>query len=51
MLALGAALVLAGVVLGSSWLGFAAILPFLYVLPCLLMFAMCMRKGHSSQGS
>lgn len=43
----------AGLVLGSSILGFAAILPLLYVLPCLLMAAMCMRGqggGSTSNG-
>ena len=51
LLALVAVLTAAGLILGSMWLGFAAILPFLYVLPCLLMLAICMRKGNSSQGS
>lgn len=40
-----AALAIAGLALGSGVLGLAAILPLLYVLPCLLMLAMCM-KGH-----
>lgn len=48
LLALVAALTAGGLILGSMWLGFAAILPFLYVLPCLLMLAICMRKGNSS---
>ena len=50
-LALVAVLAAGGLLLGSMWPGFTAILPFLYVLPCLLMLAMCMRKGNSSQGS
>jgi hypothetical protein len=29
--------------LASARLGFATVLPFLYVLPCLLMSAMCMK--------
>ena len=48
MLALGVVLALAALALGSIWLGFAAILPFLYVLPCLAMVAMCMRKSGTS---
>ncbi|USA38944.1 hypothetical protein [Pelagerythrobacter marinus] len=51
MLALGVVLALAALALGSIWLGFAAILPFLYVLPCLAMVAMCMRKSGTSTGS
>ena len=43
-------LAVAGLVLGSSILGFAAILPLLYVLPCLFMAAMCMR-GHGGGGT
>ncbi len=37
VLALGAA------VFGSVWFGVAAVLPLLYVLPCLAMMAMCMK--------
>jgi hypothetical protein len=37
VLAVGAA------VLGSVWLGLAAVLPLLYLLPCLAMLAMCMK--------
>lgn len=33
---------------GSIWLGFAALVPFLYTLPCLVMLAMCMKKGGGS---
>ena len=43
-------LAVAGLVLGSSILGFAAILPLLYILPCLFMAAMCMR-GHGRGGT
>lgn len=52
---LGAAmLAMAGLALGSSVLGFAALLPLLYALPCLLMLAMCMfgmRKDGAASGS
>lgn len=51
LLALSAVLAIAALALGSVWLGFAAILPFLYVLPCLLMLAICMRHGSSSKQS
>ena len=51
MLALGVVLALAALALGSMWLGFAAILPFLYVLPCLAMVAVCMRKNGTSTGT
>ena len=51
LLVLAVALAAGGLLLGSRWPGFTAILPFLYLLPCLLMLAMCMRKGNSSQGS
>lgn len=43
-----AALALAALAAGSAWLGVAAMLPFLYTLPCLLMVAMCMRGMRSS---
>ncbi|MCP2017743.1 MAG: hypothetical protein ABJF09_03440 [Qipengyuania citrea] len=43
VLALGAA------ILGSMWFGFAAVLPLLYLFPCLAMMAMCM-KGMKSTG-
>ncbi|MFW2445791.1 MAG: hypothetical protein ACN4E6_00565 [Qipengyuania pacifica] len=43
VLALGAA------ILSSMWFGFAAVLPLLYLLPCLAMMAMCM-KGMKSAG-
>jgi hypothetical protein len=42
-----AALALAALAAGSAWLGGAAMLPFLYTLPCLLMVAMCMRGMRS----
>lgn len=37
VLALGAA------VFGSVWFGVAAVLPLLYVVPCLIMMGMCMK--------
>lgn len=37
----------AAVAFGSAVLGFAAILPLLFLLPCLVMAAMCM-KGHGN---
>lgn len=43
-------LAVAALVLGSAVLGFAAILPLLFILPCLVMAAMCM-KGHGKAGS
>ena len=47
VLALGAG------VLGSVWFGLAAVLPLLYLLPCLAMLAMCMKgmKGNKPQDS
>lgn len=48
VLALGAA------VFGSVWFGIAAVLPLLYVLPCLAMMAMCMkcmRRTSDTNGS
>lgn len=42
-----AALALVALAVGSGWLGVAALLPFLYTLPCLLMVAMCMRGMRS----
>jgi len=39
------ALASGGLALGSSVLGFAAILPLLYTLPCLVMLAMCMKRN------
>ena len=43
-------LAVAGLALGSSLLGFAAILPLLFILPCLVMAVMCM-KGHGKAGT
>lgn len=43
-------LAVAGVALGSAVLGLAAMLPLLYVLPCLVMLGMCM-KGHGKGGA
>lgn len=42
-------LAMAGLALGSGLLSLAAILPLLYVLPCLLMMGMCM-KSHAKGG-
>ncbi len=44
-----AILAVAGVALGSIWLGFAALVPLLYTLPCLVMIAICM-KGRGGNG-
>lgn len=44
-----AALAATAVAVGSIWLGFAALVPLLYTLPCLLMVAMCM-KGKGANG-
>lgn len=49
LLAIAALLGLAGLALGSMWLGFAAMLPLLYTLPCLLMLVMCMK--HRTGGA
>ena len=43
LVAVGIALAVAAAVFGSIWFGFAAVLPLLYVLPCLAMLAMCMK--------
>ena len=40
----------AAVAFGSALLGFAAVLPLLFILPCLVMAAMCMR-GHGKGGA
>ncbi len=48
MLGVSVVLAVAAAALGSAWLGFAAVLPFLYLLPCLAMVAMCM-KGMKNQ--
>ena len=52
LLALSVVLAIAAAVLGSIWFGIAAVLPFLYVAPCLAMAAMCMKgmKGNSAAG-
>ena len=45
-----AALLVVGLVTGSAVLGFAAIAPLLYVLPCLAMCGMCLFKhGGTAQ--
>lgn len=41
-------LALAALALGSAVLGLAALLPLLYILPCLVMVAMCMRMHGKS---
>lgn len=45
LLVLAVALVVLGLLAGWTWLGTAAVLPLLYILPCAAMMAMCM-KGH-----
>ena len=48
VLALGAA------VFGSVWFGIAAVLPLLYIVPCLIMMGMCMkmmRRTPDTNGS
>ena len=49
-LAAAGLLAIAAVALGSTVLGFAAILPLLFILPCLVMMTMCMR-GHGKGGA
>ena len=49
-LALILILAAAGLAAGGAWFGIAAILPLLYVLPCVAMMAMCM-KGHGSSNA
>ena len=44
------ALAAAGLALGSGLLAASALLPLLYVLPCLLMMGMCM-KAHGKGGA
>lgn len=50
LLAGSVALVVAAAIFGSGWLTLAAVLPLLYLLPCLAMAVMCM-KGMSKQKS
>ena len=50
LLVAAAVLAVAGLAIGSSLLGFAAMLPLLYVLPCLAMLGMCM-KGNGKGGA
>lgn len=45
LLAAAVSLVVAGLALGSAVLGFAAILPLLFILPCLAMCVTGMCKG------
>lgn len=47
----GIALAIAAAVLGSVWLGMAAVLPFVYVAPLLACLAMCMKGGKCSTSS
>lgn len=49
-LAAAGLLAIAALALGSALLGFAAILPLLFILPCLAMMTMCMR-GHGKGGA
>lgn len=47
-------LALGATVFGSVWFGIAAVLPLLYVLPCLVMMGMCMkgmRRTSDTNGS
>jgi len=47
-----AALAILAAAVGSVWLGFAALLPLLYTLPCLLMLGVCMKNmGGTGSGS
>lgn len=46
-----ALLAVAALAFGSAWLGLAALLPLLYILPCLVMVAMCMRMHGKSNDS
>jgi len=46
-----ALLAVAALALGSAVLGLAAILPLLYILPCLVMVVMCMRMHGKSNDS
>lgn len=49
LIAAAVALVVIGLVAGSALFGFAAVLPLLYTLPCMLMLAMCLfGKRHSA---
>lgn len=41
------ALALAAAVLGSIWFGIAAVLPLLYLAPCVAMVFMCMKSGKA----
>lgn len=49
------AVAIGGFALGWSWLGFAAVAPLLYLLPCMAMMAFCMkgmgRHGDESVGT
>lgn len=49
------AVAIGGFALGWNWLGFAAVAPLLYLLPCMAMMAFCMkgmgRHGDESVGA
>src|SRR3546814_6422298 len=51
LIATSVVLAVGAVILGSLWLGLAAVLPLIYVLPCLAMAAMCMEgsEEHTSE--
>jgi hypothetical protein len=50
LLLVAAALGIIGILAGWTWLGTAAVLPLLYILPCAAMMAMCMR-GHGGSAN
>ena len=49
LLTTAALLLVDALALGSFWLGFAAMLPLLYSLLCLLMLAMCMKNDGGGE--
>lgn len=52
LIASGVALLVLGLISGSAILGFAAIAPLLYVLPCLVMCGMCLfMHGGAAKGA
>ena len=51
LIAASIALAVAAAVLGSVWFGIAAVLPLLYLAPCVAMVAMCMKKGNGGTPS
>lgn len=50
-LAVIATLSILGVVIAAAFAGFAVILPLLYIVPCILMLALCMRGKGSDPTS